>query len=88
MTVQIESLRIGNTEQTILKYLYKNFIYENLSNTHSEIRQFYNSEKGKQVKSIKDTLDRLRAKKLIDRDELYNYWITYSGIIIVEKAFD
>lgn len=86
MTIQIESLRIGNTEQIILEFLYNNFIYENLSNTHSEIRKALG--KGGQAKPIRDTLNRLRAKRLIDRDENYNYWITYSGIIIVEKVFD
>ena len=85
--VQIERLRIGNTEQAILKYLHKNFTYENLSNTHSEIRKAIDL-KGNGIKSILDTLNRLRAKRLIDRDETFNYWITYSGIIVVEKAFD
>ena len=76
---------LGRAEREILKYLYNNYQENIFNNKHKDIREDYNLNRDNKVKSLLRSLNRLRKKGLIQRDDLNNYRITVFGECVVEK---
>ena len=84
----INKIRLGKAEKFILEYLYEKELLKIPYTTHNELLDKYNKRYESKVKSIKTTLNKLYKKEWIDREIInrsYEYWISYKGIIIIEK---